>query len=138
MFNKTLTAAALAATVVTGVTPSAAMARQWAIMTAAGVATTAAGVAMIVAGTDHGWRGDRWHGGGRYYYGGGYGGYYGGGPYYRGRYYHCDRGDGGTVIGAIAGGLLGNSVAGYGDRTAGTVIGAGVGALAGRAIDRDC
>ena len=42
------------------------------------------------------------------------------------------------MIGAIAGGLLGNSVAGYGDRTAGTIIGAGVGALAGRAIDRDC
>jgi uncharacterized protein YcfJ len=42
------------------------------------------------------------------------------------------------VIGAIAGGLLGNSIAGYGDRTAGTIIGAGVGALAGRAIDRNC
>lgn len=55
------------------------------------------------------------------------------------RYYNsqrCKDGDGGTVIGAIAGGLLGNQVAGYGDRTLGTVLGAGVGALAGRAIDR--
>jgi hypothetical protein len=56
--------------------------------------------------------------------------------YYRGR---CDKGTGGTVIGAIAGGLLGNTVVGHrGDKTAGTIVGAGVGALAGRAIDRDC
>lgn len=55
------------------------------------------------------------------------------------RYYNnqrCKDGDGGTVIGAVAGGLLGNQVAGRGDRTLGTVLGAGVGALAGRAIDR--
>ena len=44
--------------------------------------------------------------------------------------------DQGTVIGAIAGGLLGNTVAGRGDRLLGTVLGAGAGALAGRAIDR--
>jgi hypothetical protein len=46
----------------------------------------------------------------------------------------------GTIIGAIAGGLLGNEVAGRrGDRTLGAIIGAGAGALAGRAIDRsDC
>lgn len=54
---------------------------------------------------------------------------------YRGRN-RCDNGDGGTVIGAIAGGLLGNTVAGRGDKLLGTVIGAGGGALAGRAIDR--
>src|SRR3546814_17906693 len=57
--------------------------------------------------------------------------------YYRG--YRCDSGTGGTILGAIAGGLLGNEVVGrYGDRTAGALVGAGVGALAGRAIDRDC
>ena len=58
---------------------------------------------------------------------------------YRGRNYRSDRcndGTGGTIIGAIAGGLLGNVVAGRGDRTLGTVLGAGGGALAGRAIDR--
>jgi outer membrane lipoprotein SlyB len=64
-------------------------------------------------------------------------------PYYGDRriYRHdrCDRGTGGTIIGAIAGGLLGNTAVGrYGDKTAGTIVGAGVGALAGRAIDRDC
>ncbi len=48
----------------------------------------------------------------------------------------CRDGDGGTIIGAIAGGLLGNTIAGRGDRTLGTVLGAGGGALAGRAIDR--
>src|SRR4051812_31760196 len=48
----------------------------------------------------------------------------------------CNDGDGGTIVGAIAGGLLGNTVAGRGDRTIGTILGAGVGALAGRAIDR--
>ena len=54
---------------------------------------------------------------------------------YRYRDNRCDS-TGGTLIGAIAGGLLGNAVAGYGDRTLGTVLGAGAGALAGRAIDR--
>lgn len=50
-----------------------------------------------------------------------------------------DNGTGGTVIGAIAGGLLGHEVAGRrGDKTMGTIIGAGVGAVAGRAIDRNC
>ncbi|MGY4397989.1 uncharacterized protein YcfJ [Sphingomonas sp. UYAg733] len=49
----------------------------------------------------------------------------------------CDKGTGGTVIGAIAGGLLGHEIAGRrGDRTLGAVLGAGAGALAGRAIDR--
>ena len=65
---------------------------------------------------------------------------------YRGddrRYYNnyrarqkCNDGDGGTIVGAIAGGLLGNQVAGRGDRTLGTVLGAVGGAVAGRAIDR--
>jgi len=58
---------------------------------------------------------------------------------YRGYNYRnrkCNDGDGGTIVGAIAGGLLGNTIAGRGDRTVGTILGAGVGALAGRAIDR--
>ena len=58
---------------------------------------------------------------------------------YRGynyRYRKCNDGDGGTIVGAIAGGLLGNTIAGRGDRTVGSILGAGVGALAGRAIDR--
>ncbi|HWK36366.1 glycine zipper 2TM domain-containing protein [Sphingomonas sp.] len=48
----------------------------------------------------------------------------------------CRDGDGGTIIGAIAGGLIGTSVAGRGDGALGAIIGAGAGALAGRAIDR--
>ena len=62
---------------------------------------------------------------------------------YNGGYYNhygqrCS-GSTGTIIGAIAGGLLGNQVAGRGDRTLGAILGAGAGALAGRAIDRsDC
>jgi hypothetical protein len=48
----------------------------------------------------------------------------------------CKDGDGGTIIGAIAGGLLGRTVAGRGDHTLGAVLGAAGGALAGRAIDR--
>jgi uncharacterized protein YcfJ len=58
--------------------------------------------------------------------------------YYRGGHYCRDEGNGGTIIGAIAGGLLGHEVAGHGDRTVGTIIGGAAGALAGRAIDRDC
>lgn len=57
--------------------------------------------------------------------------------YYRNRARErCNDGDGGTIVGAIAGGLLGNQVAGRGDRLLGTIIGGGAGALAGRAIDR--
>ena len=48
----------------------------------------------------------------------------------------CNDGDGGTIIGAIAGGLLGRTIDNRGDRLLGTVLGAGAGALAGRAIDR--
>lgn len=59
--------------------------------------------------------------------------------YRRDRYYsnnRCDRGTGGTIIGAVAGGLLGNEVARRGNKTEGSIIGAAVGALAGRAIDK--
>ena len=40
----------------------------------------------------------------------------------------------GTVIGAVSGGVLGNMVAGSGNKTEGTLIGAGVGAVAGHQI----
>ena len=48
----------------------------------------------------------------------------------------CADGDGGTIVGAIAGGLLGRTIDTRGSRLLGTVLGAGAGALAGRAIDR--
>lgn len=96
-------------------------------------------------GYDRGYeRGDYYRGNG---YRGGYGyrgdaySYRGGDNYYRGNYrgnYRC-RNDGatGTILGAVAGGLIGNSVAGRrGDRTAGTIIGGAVGAIAGRSIDK--
>lgn len=51
-------------------------------------------------------------------------------------YRRCSNGAGGTIVGALAGGLLGNVIAGRGDHTLGTVLGAGAGALAGRAVDR--
>ena len=55
-----------------------------------------------------------------------------------GRYY-CKRDDGttGTIVGAIAGGVLGNVIAPGGSKTLGTIIGGAGGALAGRAIDRN-
>jgi uncharacterized protein YcfJ len=40
----------------------------------------------------------------------------------------------GTIIGAVAGGVLGNQIAGNGARTEGTLLGAGVGAVAGHEI----
>ena len=40
----------------------------------------------------------------------------------------------GTVIGAVGGGVLGNVVAGHGNKTAGTLVGAGVGAVAGHEV----
>lgn len=72
-----------------------------------------------------------------YYNRGGYG--YNGNSYNRGRNYYRCRNDGatGTILGAVAGGLIGNSVAGRrGDRTVGTILGGAVGAVAGRAIDK--
>ncbi|APR54890.1 glycine zipper 2TM domain-containing protein [Sphingomonas koreensis] len=59
--------------------------------------------------------------------------------YYNNRYRareKCNDGDGGTIVGAIAGGLAGNAIAGRGDRTLGTILGGAVGAIAGREIDR--
>ena len=55
-----------------------------------------------------------------------------------GRYY-CKRDDGttGTIVGALAGGVLGNIIAPGGSKTLGTILGAGGGALAGRAIDKN-
>ncbi|MGU3390246.1 RcnB family protein [Sphingomonas sp. M1A8_2b] len=47
-----------------------------------------------------------------------------------------DNGLGGAAIGAVAGGLAGNVIAGRGNRLGGTLIGAGVGAAAGYAIDK--
>jgi len=81
---------------------------------------------------------DRYDRGDRYYRGDRYRGDRRSRRYYRGD--RC-RNDGttGTIVGAIAGGLLGREVVGrYGDRTAGAIVGAGVGALAGRAIERKC
>lgn len=48
----------------------------------------------------------------------------------------CQKRTTGTVVGAVAGGLLGNVVAGRGDRTEGTLIGAAVGGLAGNQLSK--
>lgn len=54
-----------------------------------------------------------------------------------GRYY-CQRDNGttGLLIGGAVGGLIGNEVAGRGDRTLGAILGAAGGAILGRSIDR--
>jgi hypothetical protein len=62
------------------------------------------------------------------------------GPSWRGRdgRYYCRRDNGttGLLIGGAVGGLIGNEVAGRGDRTLGTILGVAGGALLGREIDR--
>ena len=52
--------------------------------------------------------------------------------------YYCRRSDGttGLIIGGLAGGLLGNSLASGGSRTLGTLLGGGAGALLGQSVDR--
>ncbi len=52
--------------------------------------------------------------------------------------YYCRRSDGSTglIVGAIAGGVLGNVIARGGSKTLGTILGAGGGAIAGSAIDK--
>ena len=54
-----------------------------------------------------------------------------------GRYY-CRRDDGttGLVVGALAGGVLGNIIAPGGSKVLGTLIGAGAGAAIGAAVDK--
>lgn len=53
--------------------------------------------------------------------------------------YYCRRNDGttGLLVGAAAGGVLGNIIAPGGSDLLGTLLGAGAGAVAGRAIDRN-
>ena len=61
---------------------------------------------------------------------------------YRGqdrRYYRnqrCNNGTTGTIVGAIAGGLLGRVIDSRGDRTLGTVLGGVGGAVAGNAVEK--
>ena len=52
--------------------------------------------------------------------------------------YYCRKRDGttGLLIGAGVGALIGNELAGRGDRTLGAILGAAGGAILGRAIDR--
>jgi hypothetical protein len=67
-------------------------------------------------------------------------GYYDRGGYNRGYYnrgpQRCNSGTTGTIVGAIAGGLLGRTIDSRGDRTLGTILGGGAGALAGHAIEK--
>jgi len=68
------------------------------------------------------------------------GGYAGDGYYADGDEGYRERRDdglGGAAIGAVAGGVAGNLIAGRGNRLGGTLIGAGVGAAAGYAIDKN-
>ena len=55
-----------------------------------------------------------------------------------GRYY-CRRSDGSTglIVGAFAGGVLGNAIAPGGSEVLGTVLGASAGGAAGQAIDQN-
>jgi uncharacterized protein YcfJ len=48
----------------------------------------------------------------------------------------CQKRATGTVVGAVAGGALGNVVAGRGDRTEGTLLGAAAGGLIGNQVSK--
>jgi uncharacterized protein YcfJ len=48
----------------------------------------------------------------------------------------CSNGTTGTIVGAIAGGLLGRAIDTRGDRTLGTVLGGVGGAVAGNAVEK--
>lgn len=51
---------------------------------------------------------------------------------------YCRKSNGttGLIVGAAAGALIGNGVAGRGDKLLGTVVGGAAGALGGRAVDK--
>jgi len=100
----------------------------------AALATVGTGLAPVAADAQR-WGGSRYERQDR--------GYYNNGRVYRDRNssnyrarQKCNDGDGGTIIGALAGGLLGHQIGGRNNRVLGAVLGAGGGALAGRAIDR--
>lgn len=100
------------------------------LLTAAALTATTLGGLSVAAPAEARWH----HGYDRGYH---HGGYYDRGYHrhgYRGRCY--DKGNGGLAIGAVAGGLAGNAIAGHGDKTLGTVLGAVGGGLLGRSIDR--
>ena len=146
MFGKLITSFAIVASLGTAVVPTAATARDHDRYDNSGYGDYGRGDRYDNGRhggyRNDGYRNDRRYRDGRYdnrrgyygqqAYGGGYGNYYRG----RDRYRCHNNGSTGTIVGAIAGGLLGNGIAGRGDRTLGTVLGAGGGALAGRAIDR--
>lgn len=48
----------------------------------------------------------------------------------------CPKRTTGTVVGAVAGGLLGNAIAGHGSRTEGTLLGAAAGGFAGNQLTK--
>lgn len=104
-----------------------------------GAALAMSTVAMIPAEASAQRYGDRYE---RQYRG--YDNYRGGNGYrnYRGndrRYYRnqrCNNGTTGTIVGAIAGGLLGRTIDNRGDRALGTVLGGVGGAVAGNAIEK--
>lgn len=100
--------------------------------------------ASAAQGVDAGWK-DRHDRRGRYYNDRYYGRSYYNSSAYRGQTwrgrdgrYYCRRDNGttGLLIGGAAGGLIGNGIAGRGDRTLGTLLGIAGGALLGREIDR--
>lgn len=139
MSRKLITLAALATSLAGVIIPSAAMAHD---------RYYDGGYGGGYYSRDDGWRDRGYDRYDRYEGYGGYGYRHGDDYAYRGydrgyyRHHRDDRyrcrGDGtaGTIIGAIAGGLIGNGIAGRGDHTVGTILGGGVGAIAGRAIDR--
>lgn len=59
---------------------------------------------------------------------------------YRGKdgQYYCRRSDGttGLIVGAVAGGVLGNIIAPGDSKTLGTILGAGAGAVIGNEVDK--
>ncbi|MBN8808483.1 MAG: glycine zipper 2TM domain-containing protein [Sphingomonas sp.] len=56
----------------------------------------------------------------------------------RGGHTYCTHSGGttGAVVGGVGGALIGNGIAGHGDKLLGTVVGGVAGAFGGRAIDR--
>jgi outer membrane lipoprotein SlyB len=97
-------------------------------LVAAATLATGFGATPAMAGRNY----DRYDDGGYYNYDNR--GYYGERRKYRNQ--RCDKGTGGTIIGAVVGGLAGREIAGRGNKTEGAIIGAAVGALGGRAIDK--
>jgi uncharacterized protein YcfJ len=111
------------------------MFKKFSLAAAAVAMSTVAMIPAEVSAQRYGDRYERQYRGNDNYRGNDYRNYRGNDRRYN-RNQRCSNGTTGTIVGAIAGGLLGRTIDSRGDRTLGTVLGGVGGAVAGNAVEK--